>query len=76
MLSIASRLKKDDRARHDWNSEGIVKKIMIKKKRADGKTVSVNLGIENGNHQADRSCLRGHEATEVLRNVHKMQSLV
>lgn len=43
MLSIASRLKKGDRENHTWSSDGIVKKSVIKKKRVDGKTISVQL---------------------------------
>lgn len=43
MLSIARRLKKGDRESHEWSSEGIVKKSIIKKKRTDGKTISVQL---------------------------------
>ena len=45
MLTIASRLKKGDKGRYDWSSEGIVKKSIIKHKRPDGKTISVNPGV-------------------------------
>jgi len=46
MLTVQARLKKGDKAKHKWDSDGIVKKTIVKKSKkqaSDAPKVSVTL---------------------------------